>query len=276
MLALWFVGRLGIIYAMTSKIELMVFTDLDGTLIDHNTYEWAPAQQALAALDRISAGIVLSSSKTAAEISTLRTELGLEKWPAIVENGAGILPPFVADVAGQSAYENLLAALAQVPPELRRQFRGFADMTTAEVAATTGLSSAAAARAKTRCFSEPGQWLGTDAEQAAFVALLASRGIQAQHGGRFLTLSFGGNKADQMRSIIKSYNPTHTIALGDAPNDVQMLEAAEYAVIVANPHRAPLPPLKGESTGHVLRTQAAGPEGWNTAVLYLLNRLELR
>lgn len=267
---------MGINYAMNSKNELMVFTDLDGTLIDHNTYEWAPARPALTALENIAAGVALSSSKTAAEISKLRAELGLEKWPAIVENGAGILPPFVEDVATQSAYQDLLAVLAQVPPNLRRHFRGFADITTAELAKITGLSLVAAARAQNRCFSEPGQWLGTDAEQAAFVALLASQGIQAQQGGRFLTLSFGGNKADQMRSIIKTYNPKHTIALGDAPNDMQMLEAAEFGVVVANPHRAPLPPLKGEPEGHILRTQAAGPEGWNAAVLHLLNRLELR
>ncbi|AML52974.1 HAD-IIB family hydrolase [Falsihalocynthiibacter arcticus] len=261
---------------MNSEIELMVFTDLDGSLIDHNTYEWAPARQALTSLDNISAGVVLSSSKTAAEIGRLRAELGLEKWPAIVENGAGILPPFVADVATQSAYQDLLVTLAQVPPGLRRHFRGFADITTTELADITGLSPAAAARAQNRCFSEPGQWLGTDAQQAEFVTLLTSWGIQVQQGGRFLTLSFGGNKADQMRSIIKAYHPKHTIALGDAPNDVQMLEAAEFGVVVANPHRLPLPPLKGEPEGHVLRTQAAGPEGWNAAVLYLLNRLELQ
>ena len=76
-------------------------------------------------------------------------------------------------------------------------------------------------------FSEPGTWRGTAEQKQEFLAALAEKGVSAQQGGRFLTLSFGRNKVDQMRSIIDTYNPRHTIALGDAPNDVAMLEHAD-------------------------------------------------
>ena len=65
------------------------------------------------------------------------------------------------------------------------------------------------------------------------------------------------------------------VALGDAPNDITMLEAADYGIIIANPHRAPLPPLNGEDEGRISRTLDAGPLGWNTAVCALLDTLEL-
>jgi mannosyl-3-phosphoglycerate phosphatase len=129
--------------------------------------------------------------------------------------------------------------------------------------------------AKQRAFSEPGEWHGTAAQKEKFLEHLAGLGITAQQGGRFLTLSFGRNKSDQMRRIIETYVPVHTIALGDAPNDIQMLEYADYGVVIANPHGAPLPLLKGEAEGRIIRTKAAGPTGWNTAVLDFIEQFEL-
>lgn len=243
---------------MTENVSLIVFTDLDGTLIDHDTYDWAPATDALAALRRVSAGVVLASSKTAVEISALRRDLGLEAWPAIVENGAGLLPPHSAEAPDATQYAHLRQILKGAPRDLRALFFGFGDASVAQLVGMTGLSPAAAGLAQQRAYSEPGEWRGTVAQQAAFLAYLAPHGITAQQGGRFLTLSFGRNKVDQMRIIIEHYKPQHTIALGDAPNDVQMLENAEFGVIIRNPHRPPLPPVKGEATGRIIRTDAAG------------------
>lgn len=254
---------------------LMVFSDLDGTLIDHDTYAWKPAQEALRELSRTSSGVVLASSKTAPEVSKLRAEMGLDDWPAIVENGAGVLPPFITMTPDTVQYDAVRSALETIPPDLRSYFCGFGDVTSAEVAKMTGLMLTDAKLAQQRSFSEPGKWSGTPCQQDAFLSLLQDQGITAQQGGRFLTLSFGRNKVDQMRTIIETYQPHHTIALGDAPNDIEMLEYADYGVVIANPHRRPLPLLKGEATGHIIRTQTAGPLGWNAAVLDLLYRLKL-
>lgn len=260
---------------MTIPLRLMVFTDLDGTLLDHDTYSWAAAQPALAALKDLSAAVVLASSKTAAEVGTLRAALGLQDWPAIVENGAGHLPPGVSSVQGGSGYADLRQILAGLPPDLRQNFRGFGDVTLAQLGEMTGLPPAGAQLAQQRDFSEPGQWLGTVQQQADFLTHLQAQGVSAQQGGRFLTLSFGGNKVDQLRKIVQRYAPQHTIALGDAPNDVQMLEATDFGVVVANPHRAPLAPLQGEAEGRIIRSTAAGSQGWNAAMLHFLDRLQL-
>lgn len=261
---------------MAADVPLLVFTDLDGTLIDHDTYQWDAATPALRALRSIPAGIILASSKTSAEIAPLRASLKLENWPAIVENGAGLLPVRGArDVQEASQYARVRQALDTLPDALRRLFLGFGDVSAEEVAEMTGLALPAAGLAKKRHFSEPGQWLGSEAQKAEFVETLRGLGVQAQQGGRFLTLSLGGNKVDQMRRIIANYRPTHTIASGDAPNDVQMLEHADFGVIVRNPHRPPLPKLEGEDTGRIIRTASPGPLGWNSAILSLLNRLEL-
>lgn len=261
---------------MTAHLPLMVFSDLDGTLIDHHTYDWSPAKPALEALKGIGAGVVLASSKTATEIDVLRREMSLQHWPAIVENGAGVLGANAAPERGAEPYARLRAALDQVPDGLRRHFVGFGDMTPEDVCTATGLPRAGAVLAQERAFSEPGMWQGTEQEKEAFLTLLGRDGITAQQGGRFLTLSFGATKADQVRALCQEYGPEVTMALGDAPNDIKMLEACDYGVVIANPGRTALPPLKGEADGRILRTQGAGPAAWNGAVIDLMAQLNLR
>jgi len=260
---------------MTRQMPLLVFTDLDGTLLSHTDYEWEAARPALVRLAHVNAGVVLASSKTAAEITVLRNEMGLQHWPAIVENGAGRLDADATDTGEQSSYLQLRAALDDVPAFLRSTFQGFGDMSEAQVSDLTGLSPAQARLAMQRRFSEPGMWSGSPEQRAEFLAALSARGVTAREGGRFLTLSFGATKADQMAQIIAELAPRHTVALGDAPNDVEMLEAADYGFLVANPHRDPLPILEGEKSGQISRTTRPGPEGWNLAMLQLLDRLNL-
>lgn len=253
--------------------RLIIFSDLDGTLLDHRTYSHAAAAEALAALRARGVPLILASSKTAAEIAPLRAELGFEHCPAIVENGAGLLPPGTAGEAGEDGdYGHLLAALAGMSAPLRALFRGFAEMTAEEVAGITGLSLAASGRARMRRFSEPGLWRGSDAARAAFIAALADKGIAARMGGRFLTLSLGRTKADQMAAITASIDADACVmALGDAPNDAEMLTRADIGVVVANPSAPPMPALVPKPGGVLYRTVAEGPAGWNAAVLAVLD-----
>lgn len=246
-------------------MTVIVFTDLDGTLLDHAGYGYAPARPALDALRAAGIALVLCSSKTAAEMAPLHAALGLHPAPFVVENGAGIV---WADAPLQTggAYGRIRAALA----DLGAPFRGFGDMDAGAVARATGLPLAAAERAKARDFSEPGQWLGDPRYLDAFLAALAERGITAKRGGRFLTLSKGGDKAQAMRTVAAKLGAARTVALGDAPNDADMIAAADFGVIVANPQGTPIPPLPGEASGRIIRTTAPGPAGWNAAMLSYL------
>lgn len=250
-----------------------VFTDLDGTLLDHDTYSFAEAAPALQDLKAHRIPLILASSKTAIEIQALQEALEITDMPAIVENGAGVARPGVVGSAENEAYRALRAALAALPAPLRAGFRGFGDMSPGDIAAITGLPLAQAQAAATRQFSEPGLWSGTDAAKADFLAQLAALGITARAGGRFLTLSFGATKADRLPELAQALGAPVTLALGDAPNDREMIEAADYGVIIRNPHGPGLPPLPGEATGRIIRTQAIGPAGWNEAVLSIGARL---
>lgn len=255
-------------------MTLVVFSDLDGTLLDHDSYSWDAARPALDALKARAVPVVLATSKTAPEVAVLHAEMQLGAAPAIVENGAGLYRPGMDLAAEAPDYARIREALAEVAPALRASFRGFGDMGAEEVAERTGLAPKAAALACQRHYSEPGIWTGSATDEAAFIAALAALSVAARRGGRFLTLSLGRTKADAMAEVAQMLGATGTIALGDAPNDTEMLTNASHGVIIKNTHGTPLPPLPGEAEGRITRTALPGPEGWNAAVLGLLSQTQ--
>ncbi len=260
------------------KAAPIVFTDLDGTLLDHADYGYDAAQPALARLRELDIPLVLCTSKTAAEILALRGNPDFENCAAIVENGAGLLRPDAREPEPTPTHARLLELVGGLPASLRESFSGFSDWSVETLAERTGLDPESARRAARRDYSEPGLWLGSENARRDFVAALGKLGINAQRGGRFLTLGFGADKADRMQELVAEYEarmkaPVVAIALGDAPNDIEMLESADFGIVVPNPAHAGIPPLAGESRGHIMRAVSSGAAGWNQSLLDLLDEL---
>ena len=254
---------------------MIVFTDLDGTLLDHETYRFDAALPALETLAARGVPLVLATSKTAAEIGPIRQALGRDV-PAIVENGGGIDWAGDAAVTSLDHYSDIRAALDAMQPRLRAMFRGFGDMDEAGIASLTGLSEERAGRARRRRYSEPGVFSGIEADRLEFLGWLDDHGLKGAQGGRFLTIGRDTSKARRMKEVRAELDRrlgrplAPVVALGDAENDREMIEAADIGVVVANPAHAPLPPLAGEAEGRIRRTAVPGPEGWNAAVLGIL------
>ncbi len=77
---------------MGQTTRLVIFTDLDGSLLDADTYRYDAARAALEELTACQVPLVLCTSKTWAEVEPLRQELG-NTDPFIVENGGGVYIP---------------------------------------------------------------------------------------------------------------------------------------------------------------------------------------
>src|SRR6185295_12866478 len=78
--------------AFTLNVMKVVVTDLDGTLLDQDTYDWEPARSALERLRALGIPLVFCTTKTRAEVEHWRTITG-NAHPFIVENGGAMYIP---------------------------------------------------------------------------------------------------------------------------------------------------------------------------------------
>ena len=264
--------------------RFVVFSDLDGTLLDHGTYSFEPARPALEALAEAGTPLVLCTSKTRAETERWRTSLG-NAHPFIVENGGAVCVPdgyFPAGPAfdGREAgcgiiafgrpYAELRRALEDIRAATGLPLRGFGDMSVGEIADRCGFALGDAALAAERGWDEP--FVGVDAAGLPSVVREAEAlGLSVVSGGRFHHLVGGSDKGRAVRALSDLYaaslGPVRTVGLGDSPNDEPMLRAVDVPVLVRRPDGGviDLPGLPG-----LVVAPYAGPEGWREAVLGLL------
>lgn len=261
-------------------MDWLIITDLDGTLLD-DSY---PVQQAAQAIDALGdrypgLRVALASSKTLTEMVELASHCASE--PILVfENGAGIAwrevtlvqrgtmrqKGYEVECHGEG-YQQLRAALAALQRSRHYEFRGFGDMTAAEVAARTGLDERAAGDARLRLASEPIVWNGDEQSLDRFRADLGQLGLNLERGGRFHHVLWNMNKAralGRIKRLICYQTGIHvtTLACGDAPNDVGMLQRADHALVFpARDGRYLLPRRNGVS-----HAPAAGPSSWLASV----------
>lgn len=261
----------------------LVFTDLDGTLLDHETYDHRAASAALAELAARGIPVIPNTSKTIDEVLTWRSRLALD-GPFIVENGSALVLPDeqadwrvdpAASVRDERGYHVVVfgATIATIQARLidldaagRYDYVAFSQLDSAQIATATGLDRAAAALAQKRRFSEPLLWRDDDAALSRLAAELATAGLRATRGGRFVHVIGETDKGLALKRATRLYAPhgasrIRTIALGDSPNDAEMLNAADIAVVVSNPHATP-PSLESDAG---MYTTAAGPAGWQQA-----------
>ncbi len=267
----------------------MIFTDLDGTLLDHDTYDWTPARPALGALTSRGIPVVLCSSKTRAEMRGLASAMHLDA-PLIVENGGAIwLPASWRDrlpdaavpvddgwlvVLGTHA-DVLRPALAALAAALHTGLRGFSQMDVAEVARRTGLPVETAALAARREFSEPFV-ADRDVSLRDLVAAARDHGLQVTRGGRFFHLIGSSDKGRAVRVVsgwLGAGTVGTTLGFGDAPNDLPLLQAVDVPIIVPRPDGTPHPDLVA-ALPHARLAPEPGPAGWNAAALEWLSREE--
>lgn len=269
----------------------IVFTDLDGSLLDHDDYSYAPAAPTLGRLAGLGVPVIPVTSKTRAEIEALRTELA-NNHPFIVENGAAVFIPegyFPRQPAATTVRDGYwvhatseprahwLQLLADLGGDFARDFTGFAAAGPGWIAAVTGLSPAAAALANNREYSEPVQWHGSEQRKGEFIARLRIAGANPLQGGRFLSVAGDCDKGRALAWLREIYG-SHAggaavvdLAAGDSGNDVAMLEAAATALVIRSPAH-PFPTL-GRDTG-VYLTDRCGPAGWAEGVEAWLRRTD--
>lgn len=268
--------------------QFLIFTDMDGTLLDHNTYSYEAAAATLAKLAAAKIPVIPTTSKTYSELLVLREDIGLSS-PFIVENGAAIHIPhgFFKQKPSNTQWQNQfwvrqftsrkhywLNLLEQVGQEYQGLFNHFSNMTIEEIAESTGLTVDAATRASERQYGEPVLWQGSETEKARFVTELRLKGARPLQGGRFVHISGECDKGAALQWMKSEFHRQYPdrecvcIALGDGENDVAMLEAADIAVLIRSPSHK-FPKILKETNVYTSRKE--GPAGWSECLEVILS-----
>ncbi len=212
--------------------------------------------------------VIPVTSKTSAEVRPLMVELGLS-GPAVVEGGPVIVSDEGSEVVTGPCRADLVAVLHQLQ-DRGWGVRGMSEMSVEEVKELTGLDDAAARRAMTRSASEPFILTGEPSrrEEAGIAAAITELGASLARGRRFRhLLGRGVDKGTGVRAVlamIGAADRLRTAAIGDAWNDLPMLEEVELGFLLGNAvEPEAVPP-------GVNRLELTGPQGFVDAVGQIL------
>lgn len=271
----------------SQKVRYVIYTDLDGSLLDHDNYSYDPATELLAELEAMGTPVIFASSKTASEIVSLQNDIE-NRHPFIAENGAAVYIPSAyfarqpENTQSTDRYwvktfsrpkQHWISRIKAVSSTYAGMFRGFSEMQIDEIAELTGLDHNSAKKAADRSFSEPVYWYGDDKNKQEFVRDLRALGCHLLQGGRFLHVSDNCDKGRALRWLQQQFAENQqeyrieSLAIGDSQNDVAMLDAASHALIIRSPAH---PPPQLSRTDNTLISQAHGPKGWVEGVTQII------
>ena len=273
-------------------MALIIFTDLDGTLLNQDDYRYDAALPVLEELKSKQIPVIPVTSKTRQEVETLRQEINLSD-PFIVENGSAIFVPldskefFIAAKNEREGYhleclgctyERSRLGLTTVGTILEEQLRGFGDLSENEIAQLTGLPDPEVKRAKAREFTEPFITPnGVSPERLKQV--VEAQGFQVVVGDRFSHLiGNGAGKGKAVHWLVQHYQLTKeseklvTLGLGNSPNDLALLEVVDFPIVVPGKN-GPHPQLRDRGWQVA---PAPGAQGWASAVTEVYEQLLAR
>lgn len=294
--------------------NLIIFTDLDGTLLDHYTYSFEKALPALRLIKEKGIPLIICSSKTRSEIEYYRKKLS-NYHPFISENGGGIFIPKDYFEFSEKNNKNAIPAKAGIQEEMDSRLRtsgmmekriftyennyyiiklgakysdlrkallelhsegfnlkGFGDMTAEEVSELANMNIDEAEMSRERDFDEPFVFEGSKTDEQRLLESISAKGFNFTRG-RFFHILGNSDKGKAVSVLIdlytKKFGEVRTVALGDSPNDIPMLELVDYPVVVKKPdsihdERINMPNL--------IKADGIGPDGWNKEILKLIRK----
>ena len=251
---------------------LLVFTDLDGCLLNKTDYDYSPALPMLKRFREAQVPVILCSSKTQAEMRSLAVELELAPAPMTCENGGVMVWPGdrTGTLLGRERGEIL-----ELLQTLKRNFlfRSFADLGVDGVMQTTDLPREKAEAAISRQCTEPLLWDEPRERIPEFRAWIESAGLTLTEGGRFWHVAAPVSKGSAMRAVVERYvsgdqAPT-TVAVGDSPIDQSMLDVATIPVGIPQPDGR-FKVSVNEETG--ILAKSPGSAGWAQAMGIVADR----
>lgn len=261
--------------------RLIVISDLDGTLLDQQTYRYEVCLPTIQKLLSLKIPLILCSSKTRCEILPLWKKLGLHD-PFVVENGGAIYFPvgyFSFSVEGAKPRGEFAAiefgtdismlrqALAEAARQCQVKVSSFGSMDLDEISALTGLPRDQALLAGMREYDEP--FVVEEQDRQEIYANLAARGLNVIEGDRFSHLTGGNDKGRAVKVLLDLYRRNGpleiSVGLGNSANDLAFLLEVDRPVAIRNPDGTWDAGLQ-RAIPNIGKSRGVGPDGWRETV----------
>ncbi len=275
------------------KNKLIVFTDLDGTLLDYYTYSYKYSRKGMDLLRRFDIPLIFCTSKSYAEVVYFREKTGNES-PFIVENGGAVYIPekqfkklkrfqgshrslpfkssegYVAIELGTD-YRTLRHVFEQMKKKFGNGITGFGDMSDQEVASYLNLQLDLAAMAKDRRHDEP-FIIKKESLLDGIKQFSMKHGLKVYAGTRFYHLMGNTDKGKAVKVLASIYRETVTgiitAGIGEGKNDEPMFREVDLPYLVEKPDGKHI----DISMDNIVKINEIGPEGFTLAVEELLKK----
>ncbi len=274
------------------NMHWLVFSDLDGTLLNEQSYSFAAAVPALKYLAENQIPLVLCTSKTKAEVAAICRVMKLDH-PFIVENGSAVYIPknyfhhLPDKLHSNGSYDILkfgksFSEIRSFFDKLKKKFsipaQGFRDMKKNELMKMTGLKEEEIVYAQNRKYSEP--FILTDPFQfgSNIFDYAGEQGFRLLRGNRFYHLLGDTDKGRAVKALRllferNSDQPYPAIGIGDSLNDLEMFQVVDQPVLVKKQNGTY---SKINSIQNLFRTEGIGPVGWQEAIFKFLLTEEIK
>ncbi len=267
--------------------QILIFTDLDGSLLNHNNFEFREIKDFILNCIKNGIKIIPNTSKTKSEIQVFLDQLG-HNLPFVVENGAAVHNLDLVHtnfkfknnslVFSRSVSEILTLFEKSIPVEFQKRCLFLKDMSSIEQTKILGLNKKYLPFALNRDYSMPLVFDGSKELVNEFTVLLKKIGMKLHEGGRIYNICDDCSKGKAMTTLIEklknefNFN-THTIVIGDSPNDISMLNLSDQPCIIPLPNKKNLCYLNDKK---IIRATQSAPQGWEEVVRASLKKINFQ
>ena len=265
---------------MIKNFSIVIFTDLDGTLLHRDTFEFDKIKDYIKILHSKDIKIIPTSSKTEKEILDFNQELGLD-LPYISENGSAINgmglinSNFPDEIILSRDKEELFQIFEnKVPEKLKEKCKQILGMSKNKQIEILGLKDNKLKNALKRKYSIPFLFEGNKSEKNELIKILKPHSLTFQEGGRVINLCDNVNKVKSMNKVLRIYKKIKdnikVVAVGDNYNDLDMLKNSDIPCLVFNDQ------FKEDQINidNLIYSNQPSPDGWADVIKNALVKLD--
>ena len=262
------------------KKKILIFTDLDGSLLDKETFKFDVIKDYFNELVRNGIIIIPNSSKTEAELLDFNEQNNLD-LSFIAENGSSIhklnkihqnLPDKIIISRTIDEIRNIYEE--NISLDFENKITHILELEREKQQKILGLPLSKVKLAIKRDHSLPIKFNGIEIEKNEFIKIMKNSGLTIQTGGRIMNVCDNVNKSKAMSRALQLIrkqldDEIITIGVGDNENDIEMIKQTDYPCLVKNENFD----SSLINIDNLIKSDEPSPKGWSDVIKTALQKI---